>query len=265
MKLFEDGKLKRSTVALIAIAAVAVVGFALFGQGAFRSDGPSSHSGDGSSRTQSDIEQSSDLPQSASVAPASKLASDPTGGSSVPDLKGVSSLNHGEQAFAEFEAMYECSMRAVGGGGFDPGADCDEQFTHEDQARMEDLLIQAAESGVVAAQLSYFGAFGMKFQTAEDIARDLDGFADFRSRSIRYLNDAARSGSATAMTELASIYENGVLVDADPTRAYAYWLAAQRAGVSSSHVEAILGRLGAGLTAEQLAEARRIADEVRCC
>ena len=88
-------------------------------------------------------------------------------------------------------------------------------------------LRYAADKGVLAAQTLYPNVAAMNMSPT-DMIRDPAMVQDYKERSIAYLARASESGSANAMTQLATAYTNGILVDADPVLAYAYDYAATK-------------------------------------
>lgn len=175
----------------------------------------------------------------------------------IVDLYGT--RGDAESTFLVFQAFYECYMRSVGGGGFDEII-CD-GFKSTDIPLMDEYLRRSADAGHVPAQLSYYAFAGRDYETAADIARNIEGFKEYRQRAANYLRAAAAAKSLDAMVTLASAYEDGTIVDKDPKLAYAYWLAAQHTGLRQS-VDGLLMRIGAGLSPEQIEEAERYAQVI---
>jgi TPR repeat protein len=124
----------------------------------------------------------------------------------------------------------------------------------------------AADSGLLAAQLAYPGIAGQQYMTAEAIARDARGFDEYRSTSMRYLREAASSGSVDALITMSSVLSEGLLTDRDPIAAYAYLYAADRTGLIPS-TSTSLQLLAEGLSSEDVIRARAAGEQVyaQCC
>ena len=129
-----------------------------------------------------------------------------------------------------------------------------------------DMMDFAAQSGVVEAQLSYSGYVADAMMSPESIANP-QRIVDYKRKSLEYYNRALGAGEVKALGLLASAYEDGILAEKDPYKAYvyAYTYAISKGGGASANQW--LAQMEAALTASQLQSARSEAQQVyaRCC
>lgn len=92
-----------------------------------------------------------------------------------------------------------------------------------------DWLALAAEGGSIEAMLTYAGVPELALGSLGDILRHPDRPREYRQRSLRYLEAAVAAGNVDALRDLRDTWRQGVLVEPDLVRAYAYKLAADRA------------------------------------
>ncbi len=117
-------------------------------------------------------------------------------------------------------------------------------------AQALDWFAKAADQGDPAHQLQLGGLY-------------LDGAAgepDVES-GLRWIGRAANQGYSEAQVRLGAIYAEGSKVAKDPVRAYMWFYRASMTG--TEQVSEGLGLLAAEMTAEQIAEAKRLADAWR--
>ena len=79
------------------------------------------------------------------------------------------------------------------------------------------------------------------FGGSANAIRDPDLVADWKRNSVLFLDTAVRNGSVDALVKLATANNNGIIVERNPTEAYAYYLAAHRA-MPQATSEKLLGR-----------------------
>jgi hypothetical protein len=111
------------------------------------------------------------------------------------------------------------------------------------------MVLQAALKGYPAAQFNLAGAYYRGRGTPKN-----------RKEAFNWFAEAARNGEPSAQEALCVQYQNNVLVEADPTMAYAWCLIAQ----SSNHkhpeiLSTYLNKAQAVLSATQLQEAKMLA------
>ena len=95
-----------------------------------------------------------------------------------------------------------------------------------DGVENEKWLELAAENGSTYAKLLYAADPAATLGGQSEIIKDPEALADYRKKAVRFLEEAAETGSVNALLSLSQIYENGSLVRKDPRMAYAYYLAA---------------------------------------
>ncbi|UHQ25046.1 hypothetical protein LVB77_10370 [Lysobacter sp. 5GHs7-4] len=84
-------------------------------------------------------------------------------------------------------------------------------------------LEQAAESGVVMAQLSYARNAEAVIGNSSQMLANPEKVVAYRHKAMSYLHRAAASGSVEALLGLSDAYDYGVVTARDPMRAYAYY------------------------------------------
>ena len=94
-------------------------------------------------------------------------------------------------------------------------------------------LEQAADAGVVMAQLSYAGNAEAVVGNSSQMLANPDKVIAYRRKAMQYLRQAAASGSLSALMSLSDAYHYGVLAPRDPIRAYAYYYAKDMASPSA--------------------------------
>lgn len=94
-------------------------------------------------------------------------------------------------------------------------------------------LEQAADAGVVMAQLVYAGNAEAVVGNSSQMLANPDKVIAYRRQAMQYLRQAAASGSLSALMSLSDAYHYGVLAPRDPIRAYAYYYAKDMASPSA--------------------------------
>jgi hypothetical protein len=94
-------------------------------------------------------------------------------------------------------------------------------------------LEQAADAGVVMAQLVYAGNAEAVVGNSSQMLANPDKVIAYRRKAMQYLRQAAASGSLSALMSLSDAYHYGVLAPRDPIRAYAYYYAKDMASPSA--------------------------------
>ena len=170
----------------------------------------------------------------------------------------------GESAFMVFQVLYECGLQAKGLGGIGK-IDCT-GITPEQIAEAESFLKRAAELGVLEAQVSYAGVASMRYVTAEDIAKNIKSFEQYKADSMRYLSAAAGTGNVDAMLSVSNAYSEGMIVEKNNVRAYAYMYAANLSGLSQTPTNA-LAELSASMNTSEIQQATALGKSIysKCC
>lgn len=126
-------------------------------------------------------------------------------------------------------------------------------------------LEQAADSGLIMAQLSYAGNAEAVVGNSSQMLANPEKVIAYRRKAMGYLHRAAANGSVGALHSLGDAYHYGVLAPRDPVRAYAYAYAETLA--LPRYGQFRLGNYAKQLDPSQLAAAtqqgRRIYDA--CC
>ena len=126
-------------------------------------------------------------------------------------------------------------------------------------------LEQAADSGLIMAQLSYAGNAEAVVGNSSQMLANPEKVIAYRRKAMSYLHRAAANGSVGALHSLGDAYHYGVLAPRDPVRAYAYAYAESLA--LPQYGQFRLGNYAKQLDPSQLAAAtqqgRRIYDA--CC
>jgi TPR repeat protein len=106
---------------------------------------------------------------------------------------------------------------------------------------------QAAEQGVAVAQNN----LGVMYQRSYGVQQDY-------AEAVKWYRQAAEQGYAMAQSNLAFMYANGYGVDKDLTEAYKWMLLA---GVNGFYSAEAITSIETNMTAKQMAEGRRLANE----
>lgn len=93
-------------------------------------------------------------------------------------------------------------------------------------------LEASASSGNVVAQLLYAADPEAVIGTPARMLQHPEKLIAYKSQAMNYLLMAASHGSLDAVSQLGRAYSNGILVERQPVRAYAYFLAAAKADPS---------------------------------
>lgn len=127
----------------------------------------------------------------------------------------------------------------------------------DDRFSLYDLVQYAADSGNVEAQLNFSPLVASTFND-EKAAMDPALIARFKSDSLRYLQAAAKQGSADAHIRLSENYQAGRYSKADPLLAYAHaYVYARDSG--SENAARLVENAAKGLTPAQINAARELA------
>lgn len=127
-------------------------------------------------------------------------------------------------------------------------------------------LEQAADAGLVEAQLLYAIDSEAIVGTGSDLIKDPQAVERYKKKAMTYLHSAASNGNVDALIRLGSGYNNGVLTKRDPIRAYAYYRAAQLAK-PNMYSESVVSTYRANVPAEMKVYADQMARVIyrNCC
>ena len=84
------------------------------------------------------------------------------------------------------------------------------------------LLQYAASHGDPNAAYAYSGLMSIWMNHNPKLMFDENFIASFKGNTMSYLQHAAANGNIDAISQLAYIYQNGIITDRDPVSAYAY-------------------------------------------
>lgn len=129
-----------------------------------------------------------------------------------------------------------------------------------------DWLSKAAEQGSLEAQLMYAIDVDSVLGTPSQRLAQPERVVEWKANSMAYLESAASAGSVDAVLRLSSAYSNGILVRADPERAYAYALVLGRTNADSSS-NALAREMERRLSTKQQESARHLSHQIyqSCC
>lgn len=109
-------------------------------------------------------------------------------------------------------------------------------LTKEDFNYALDLLDSSAAAGLDEAQISYVDNVGTILASRPEYRFDDQRIADYKRKSLSYLNASARGGNNGALARMAQLYDEGGVVAADPVaaaRIYREFMS--RSGNNSQH------------------------------
>lgn len=127
-------------------------------------------------------------------------------------------------------------------------------------------LLKAAQQGSIEAMLLYAIDTESAFGGSSSAIQAPEAVVEWKRNAASFLNAAANQGSVDALVALGSANTNGIIVEKNPTEAYAYYLAAKRA-MPSAFSEKLLGMYKKELSSAQQQAAIRRADAIygSCC
>ncbi len=127
-------------------------------------------------------------------------------------------------------------------------------------------LIKAARQGSIEAMLLYATDTESAFGGSRAAIQNPEAVAEWKTDAVSFLNAAASEGSVDALVALGRANANGIIVNKNPTEAFAYYLAAKRA-MPSAFSEKLLGMYQKELSAAEQQAAIRRADAIykNCC
>jgi TPR repeat protein len=127
-------------------------------------------------------------------------------------------------------------------------------------------LEMAAQDGSIEAKLLYAVDTSASLGTSADMLKDPEKVERYKKTAVRFLNEAADSGSLDALMKLANAYDVGMLVPKNPSMSYAYYLAIERVD-SGSIPTIVLDGLRSQMSPREISAARSQAQEIysRCC
>lgn len=127
-------------------------------------------------------------------------------------------------------------------------------------------LLKAAQQGSVEAMLLYATDTQSAFGGSDAAIRNPEAVVEWKKDAASFLNTAASQGSVDALVALGRANTSGIIVEKNPTEAYAYYLAARKA-MPSAFSEKLLDMYSEELSPAQQQAAIRRADEIyrNCC
>lgn len=140
-----------------------------------------------------------------------------------------------------------------------------ELLTTEELAARFNLLEASANAGDLHAQLAYVINGSPLADDVEALTADGEEADRFKRNAVRFLESAAQSGSAEALTLLAGAYEVGVLVPQDASTSFAYTYAASMTGLTGRR--SLVDLKAKELNPQQLTAGKLKAQEIysACC
>ncbi|WP_146257021.1 sel1 repeat family protein [Stenotrophomonas maltophilia] len=127
-------------------------------------------------------------------------------------------------------------------------------------------LLKAAQQGSVEAMLLYATDTESAFGGSNAAVRNPEAVVEWKKDAESFLNTAASQGSVDALVALGRANTSGIIVERNPTEAYAYYLAAKKA-MPSALSDKLLDMYSDELSPAQQQAAFRRADAIyrNCC
>lgn len=127
-------------------------------------------------------------------------------------------------------------------------------------------LALAAEQGSIEAKIMYSINPDHILGDITDYSMQPEKVAEWKEKSISYLEDASKQGSTNALFQLSNVYENGVVAPADPIKSLAYQIAYDNAKFGNASNERQL-ELRRSLSREQQIRAEELSKNIfnNCC
>lgn len=127
-------------------------------------------------------------------------------------------------------------------------------------------LLKAAKQGSVEAMLLYAADTESAFGGSASAIQNPEAVIEWKQNSASFLNTAASQGSVDALVALGRANTNGIIVEKNPTEAYAYYLAAKKV-MPSAFSDKLLGMYKNELSSAQQQAAISRADAIYkdCC
>lgn len=144
-------------------------------------------------------------------------------------------------------------------------AECAE-LDFENKLVSQNWLEKAALNGSIEAKILYATDSTASLGTSADMLKDPQKLAQYKENAVRFLNDAANSGSVDALMSLANAYDAGILVPKSPSSSYAYYLAIQKASPGLIP-QAMLDGMGSQMSSRDINYAKARAQQIYsgCC
>lgn len=140
-------------------------------------------------------------------------------------------------------------------------------LTQAQFSKYVDMIDFAAASGVIKAQADYSALVSSSILTDESIKNPWK-IEEYKAKSMRYYNSAARSGYAPALQNLSFAYADGIITPKNDYSAYKYLLAFDLASPrQSASRDKLLSQFQSRLTPQQISAAQREAADIygSCC
>jgi TPR repeat protein len=143
--------------------------------------------------------------------------------------------------------------------------DCKDIMSRQDLLSVN-WLEMAADNGLIEARLLYAIDVDAALGSSSEMLRHPARVVRYKQKAQLFLQEAIGAGSVDAMMQMASMYEKGVLLEADPVSAYAHYIAAGKA-YPSLPMETLVRKYRSELSAEQLRYANERASLLyeQCC
>lgn len=93
------------------------------------------------------------------------------------------------------------------------------------------LLEYAASQGDANAAYSYMGLMSIWMNHNPNTQFDENFISSFKTKTINYLTQSSANGNIDATSQLAYVYQNGIITNRDPVTAYAYMNTVNESGL----------------------------------
>ncbi|WP_152246060.1 sel1 repeat family protein [Xanthomonas sp. LMG 12462] len=137
--------------------------------------------------------------------------------------------------------------------------------SEEDLKRRGKWLEKSAMLGDLQAKLMYASDPEAIVGDATDMLRDPEKVIDYKKKAVKFLSDAASSGSPDGLMKMGDAYNDGILLPKDQVRAYAFYRATEM--TTSSDFSNILSKIEPELTPAQISQGNKEAIHIyqNCC
>jgi hypothetical protein len=138
-------------------------------------------------------------------------------------------------------------------------------LSKDDFDKRFEYIAQAAEAGDINAQVDFLALYGESLEQPEH-ALDPEWIRAYKEKGVSYLKAAVSKGSVDAMSALAMVYWDGLVVEKNVVIAYAYMYAVSRSGLAPS-AQSALRMWEPSLSPEEVSKAKDLGTSIykNCC
>ncbi len=135
----------------------------------------------------------------------------------------------------------------------------------KDLSSRGEWLEEAAIHGDLQAKLLYASDPEAIVGDSTDMLRNPEKVIDYKKKAVRFLSEAASTGSPDGLMKMGDAYNDGILLPKDPVKAYAFYRATQM--TTPSILSTTLSQMELELTPAQISEGKKEALSIykNCC